>query len=239
MSEVEGFDEILDSTDTSEAEVAEPVVEVVEEATTETEPAVEAEPEKVEAEPEGETTAPEEKSWTFSQAMDEREKRQKAVAEADELRKKLEAYENKADDEISVFKDEGEFKEHLEKKSQVELHNAMLGMSKAYAERELGADVVAKAEAWYAEEGMKSPYAIDRVNKAQLKFHEVVDLYNDEQARLDPDAYKAKLKAELLEELKSEKTEKPQESIKPSLASKRSAGSEQTATDDFEDFLNP
>jgi hypothetical protein len=234
MSEIEGFDEILDSTDTSEAKVEEPEV-----VTKVAEPEVKAETEEVETKPEEETTAPEkEKSWTFSQAMDEREKRQAAVKEADGLREKLKAFEKEADDEISVFKDEGEFKDHFEKKNQVELHNAMLEMSKAYAERELGKDVVAKAEAWYAEEGMKSPYAIDRINKSQLKFHEVVDLYNDEQARLDPTAYKAKLRAEVLEEIQSEKTEKePQESIKPSLASKRSAGSEQTIAEDFEDIL--
>ncbi|MBU8921782.1 MAG: hypothetical protein KOO63_08180 [Bacteroidales bacterium] len=190
-----------------------------------------------EIKPEVETTAttkPEKDEWTLTAVMDERDKRQKAVQRAEDLQAKLDAIEKP--DDVSVFEDEKGYTEQQEQRRQAELGNAMLEMSKAYAVRDLGEEVVTKAEKWYADEGMKSPHAIDRIHKASLKFHEVVDLYNEEQVRLDPAGYKARLKAELMAEIKSEEPVKP---ITPSLASKRSAGgTEKTTNEDFEDILN-
>jgi hypothetical protein len=110
-------------------------------------------------------------------------------------------------------------------------------MSQAFAEEVFGEEKVAQAIEWFKSEGVKSPYAIDQFNSAKLPFHAAVKLFEEEQVRVNPDAYKAKLKAEILEELKSEHGESPKP-ITPSLASKRSAGKvTEGSTEDFEDIL--
>jgi hypothetical protein len=212
-------------------EKVEPEV-VTEEVVTE-EPEVDAET----PEPEVETTSAEpEKSWTFSQAMDEREKRQKFETENTELKAKLAEFDKTED--VSVFTDEEAFKQQLKDNSKADLDTAILGMSKAYAARELGAETVEKAAAWYAEEGMKSPYMMQQIHDSDLKFHKVVELYEQEQMRLDPEKARAAMKAEILAELKPKASEGETESITPSLASQRSAGKTQEKPSDWGDILD-
>ena len=222
----------LDEVYSEQTEVAE--VETVEVVTEETEEPVKAEPEAAKAE---ELTTDSKEPWTLTAVMDEREKRQAAVKENEELKAKLASFE-KPQEDVSVFEDEQAFKEQQQNMVQTEVANAKLSMSRAYAVRELGEEAVAQAEVWYAQEGLKSPYAIDRVNQSDLKFHEAVELMREDQARRDPDAYKARLRAEILEELKSIPSNE-RETITPSLASKRSTGKATEATEDFEDMLNP
>ena len=197
------------------------------------------EPVKTEtAEPEESTTdskKPEE--WTLTAVMDEREKRQKAVQEAEELRQKLAQYE-KPEDGPSIFEDEKAYTENQDKKLKDEVNNVALNMSQAFANQTFGKDKVDAAAEWFKTEGIKSPHLIDRYSKAELPFHEVVSMFEEEQARLDPDAYKAQLKAELLEELKAEAPKEDDEPITPSLASKKSSGKASTnASESFEDIL--
>ena len=210
--------------------------EVVEETTEE----VEAEtPEETEAETTAAEPETKEQSWTFSQAMDEREKRQEAVKRAEAAEAKLAELEGKTDD-ISVFDDETGSKEQERQRIQQEIRNNALNMSQAFAEEVYGEDKVLEAIEWMKAEGQKSPYVVDQFNTAKLPFHKAVKLYEAEQARLDPEAFEAKLEAKILKRLKaeSEKTEEPQEAITPSLASKRSTGKDsKTTTDDFEDIL--
>ena len=110
MSEIEQLDDsFLDNAEVAETvvEVAEPeVIETKEAEATEVETKVEATEEKAEEvkEPEVETTATEEKSWTFSQAMDEREKRQEWEKRAKDAEEKLAA--QNPESEVSVFDDE-------------------------------------------------------------------------------------------------------------------------------------
>ena len=239
MSQLESLDDSFLDTEVAETEV---VTEEVE--TQETEP-VEAETAETEDsttesetdETEQKVEEPEKKDWTFSQAMDEREKRQAAVKKAEELQARLDALE-KPQDDISIFDDEPAAKKQIEDRVQAQIYNATLGVQKALAVRDLGEETVAEAALWYEAEGMKSPHAIDRIEASDTKFHTVVDLFNEEQARLNPDAYKAKLKAEILEELKAEHVDTDTPPIKPSLASKRSTGTEQTTVAErFEDML--
>ena len=219
-----------------EEQVAEPEVETVEVETDETE-TVEAEPEKEPEKTEEPTTDSKKEEWTLTAVMDEREKRQKAVKENEALKQKLAVLE-KPQEDVSVFEDEKGYTEQQEQKVDLKVNEAVLAMSRGYAVREFGEEKVAMAEKWYAEEGMKSPHAIDRVHKSDLKFHEAVNLYEEEQARLDPDSFKAKMKAELLAEIEAEqsgKSEEPQKPITQSLASKRSAGKATEAPEEFED----
>ena len=228
-----------DYQDIFEDEVVEEKVEVVVEEQVE-EPEATEEPEQVEepekaeeVEPEEPTTDSEKDSWKITAVLDEREKRQKAVREVEELRKKLEAYE-KPQDDISIFEDEKGFIEKQEQRTAEALRNTALNMSEAFAESVFGEEKVAAAKAWMQSEGIKSPYALDRFNAAKLPYHEIVKLYDDDQVRRDPEGYKAKLREEILAEL--DKDKKPK-SITPSLASKRSVGDSHTSAEDFDDLL--
>ena len=221
MSDLSEFDNLLD-----EQPAVEPQVEIVEEAAEETPVEQEAEESKVE------TTTTEKEPWTLTAVLDEREKRQTWEKKAKELEEKLKAFEQPKDD-VSIFEDEKGFVERQKRDTEVALRNTALNMSEAFAESVFGADKVAAAKQWMVTEGIKSPYALEKFNSAKLPYHEVIKLYDDDVARRDPEAYKAKLREEVLAELKKEK---PKVST-PSLASKRSVGSERNTVESFEDIL--
>ena len=226
-----------------ETEMNEQVAAEIPAEVVEAEPEVEAETPEVEAKteeaekPEESTTDSKEESWTFSQAMDEREKRQKAVAKVEELEAKLKTYEDKPEDDVSIFEDESAWKAKQDEKVQQETRNVALNMSQAFAEEVYGEEKVAEATKWMQDEGVKSPYIVNEFNAAKLPFHKLVKLHEAEQERLNPEAYKAKLKAEILKEIKSEVVAEPEPSIKQSLASKRSAGEPSKFPDNPEDIL--
>ena len=223
MSELEDFSSLLDASSEPETEV-----EIVEEAAAPETP--ETEPEAA-AEPKVETTATEKEPWTLSAVLDEREKRQKAVKEAEELRAELAKYKTEPD--VSIFEDEKGFVERQKRDTEVALRNTALNMSEAFAESVFGADKVSAAKQWMINEGIKSPYALEQFNSAKLPYHAAVKLYEDDMVRRDPEAFKAKLRDEIIAELKQEK---PKTST-PSLASKRSVGNSHKVTEDFEDIL--
>lgn len=213
--------------------------EAVTEETTE-----ETEPEKAEATEETSEETTEEKSekkedsppeskdkehWTFSQAMDQRERRQKAEHRVEELKQQLADLQPK-DDEISIFNDEDGWKAQQEQKLNTTLRNEKLNMSQALAEDSLGTEAVDEAVTWFKEEAPKSAYLADRFNNAKLPFHEVVKMFKEDKARrVDPDVLRSEIKAEILAELKTESTEKePDKTITPSIANKRSGSSNET-----------
>jgi hypothetical protein len=232
MSEVqqaeEDFQDIFDSEPEAEVEIVEEAAEETEEPETPEEQEPETE-EPVEESEDGTTTS-EKESWTLSAVLDEREKRQKAVKEAEELREKLAKYEESKNADVSIFEDEQGFLAKQEQKTQEALRNTALNMSEAFAESVFGEEKVAAAKQWMQEEGIKSPYALDQFNSAKLPYHTIIKLYDDDQARRDPEAYKAQLREELLAELKEKKPSTP------SLASKRSVGAK-TDPEDFDDLL--
>lgn len=236
MSQVEemSLDDVYEDAEVAVETVEEPVEAETVEATEES--VEEAKEEKTE---ESTTDSKKPEEWTLTAVMDERDKRQKAVAEAEELRQKLAQYEKPEGEDVSVFEDEKAFIEKQDRKLKDEVNNVALNMSQAFANQTFGKDAVDAATEWFKQEGIKSPALIDRYSKAELPFHEVVSMYQDEQARLDPDAYKAQVRAEVLKEVEANKPPEP-DSITPSLASKRSAGKASTnVTEDFEDILKP
>jgi hypothetical protein len=237
MSQVEemSLDDVYEEQEVAVETIEEPVETETVEATEET--VEEAPEEKAEESTTDSEKKPEE--WTLTAVMDEREKRQKAVAEAEELRQKLAEYEKPTGEDVSVFEDEKAFIEAQDRKLKDEVNNAALNMSQAFANQTFGKDKVDAAAEWFKQEGIKSPSLIERYSSAELPYHEVVAMHEEEQARLDPDAYKAKIRAEVLKEVEASKPPEP-ESITPSLASKRSAGKASTnVTEDFEDILKP
>lgn len=236
MSQVD--DSFLDDdfgTQEPETEVAEPVEAQEAEPEKEPEKKVEEPEKQVEKEePDGETTAPEKQEWTLKAVLDEREKRQKWEQKAKELEEKLKESEPK--ESVSVFDDEQKFVEQERQRVAQELRNTALNMSQAFAEESFGEDVVAEAAEWFKEHGVKSPYAVEQFNNAKLPYHTIVKLFKEEQERQNPDALRAKIKAEILAELKqSEKA--PPEPDTPSLATSRASNSVKEAVEDLEDIL--
>jgi hypothetical protein len=196
------------------------------EATTETKETVET---KEAAPP---AAKPKEEAWHLTAVMDEREKRQAAQRELEELKKQLEAAKTPKQ-KTSVLEDEDKFRNEFMEEVRNDLMNERLNMSQAFAEREFGKDVVAEKVKTFKELAANNPELRARFASAPLPFHELVSIVN-KHAELkeleNVDAYKEKLRAEVRAELLKESEEKQQgeakkrESITPSLASKRSAG---------------
>ena len=238
MSQVETSEEItLDDVfeDQVADEKSEPVIETIQVETEDS--TTESEPDEVPEKNAQEKDSPE--KWTFQMAMDEREKRQKAVKEADDLRKRLEAIEQTKPPSIDIFEDQEGWKADLEKRNQAALTNALLDQSQALAEREFGKDKVSEAVEWFKEAAPRSPYLLERFNSTSLKHHEIMELFTQERERAsmnDLPAYKAKLKAELLAEIEAEQGKPTRNSITPSLAGKRSAATDSVSIDDLNDI---
>ena len=241
MSEVkDDFQDIFEDAQEEQVEIVEEetATETPEEPETEaveTEQAEEAEQEPTtDSEPKEEIDPKWDKeSWMFRQAMDEREKRQQKERELEDLRKKLESYDKpEAEESVSVFEDEKAFTQNIDQRIQTAARNAELNISEAVAKREFGGEKVAQATEWFKTKASLSPSAIERFQKSEDPYHELVTMFEDDLIYRDPEAYKARLRAEVAAE-KSEKVPKP---TTPSLASKRSAGNK-SVTDDFEDLL--
>ena len=210
-------------------------------------PEKEPEPEKVEKE--GATTAPdaesepeastdakakeesEPESWTLKAVLDEREKRQKYEKELAELRKQLEAKEEKAK-RPDVFEDQdGAFKYLEDRISGIEMQTRF-NMS-----RELMSslkDDYEQREAQFLELAQQNPALQEQLrghpNPAKFAYEQAVKAEKAKQLESigDLDEYKAKLKAEILAEIEAERTEgKSKPSIQPSLATTRSAGTKE------------
>jgi len=178
-------------------------------------------------------------SWMHSQAMDEREKRQKWEHRALDAEGKLTAQEPV--ERVSVLEDEEAWSAQQDQLLNQRIGNEALNMSQALAEREFGTEVVDEAVEWFKEVAKKSPYMLERFNKSPLKHHEIIRMRQEEIDRAemsDMPALKAKMEAEIRKELQAEADGKKEPSITPSLASARASGSEQnTDTESWEDML--
>ncbi len=242
MSEID-IDSILDSTDAADEKVEPDVEPEKVEPEVEPEPVKEPEPEKEpvkepEKEPEDKPTVSKENEWTLTAVMDERDKRQKWQKRAEEAEAKLAP---KAEDDISVFSDEEGYNRQQGEKLESALRNSELNMSEAFAQEVFGDEVVAEATEWMKTEGFKSPHVVAQFHGAKLPFHEAVKMFRAEKDRLNPEAFKAKLKAEILEEIKAETTEKKETvtDITPSLIDATSSGDTTEVVESIEDMQNP
>lgn len=174
-------------------------------------------------------------SWQFSQAMDERDKRQKFQKENETLRQQI-ADQKEPEDEISVFDDETGYKQQQDAKMQTAVNDVALNMSQAFAEEAFGEDKVAEAIDWFKTEGAKSAFTVNQFNASKLPFHKLVSMHNEDKDRRNPDEFKARLKAEIMAELKGEEKTEESPAITSSLASSPSA-SEITKVEDMQDIL--
>lgn len=218
-----------------------PSDERVEESPVEEAPEVEAESEDA-SEPveEDSTSESKDQPWQLKAVLDEREKRQKAQAEAEELRKRLADLE-KPQERPSVLDDEDGFVSSLTKELDMRLLNERMDLSQEFAEREFGKSVVAEKFAAYKDLADKNPELRDRVRNARLPYHEViaiVDQHEKMQQMENIDEFREKLKAEIRAELEAEAKsgreagQAKRESITPSLAKSRSRGGNETFVED-------
>lgn len=226
---------MADKLDFLDNEQTEPEVETEE---------VEAEQVEAEAAPEPETGEPEEAappaavepekpgSIPISALLDERERRQKAEREAEELRKfrqQIEAHRHQQP-APDFFQDPDQRLAYERQQFQTQFTAMKLQQSRFLAEREFGADVVNEAYAYFDEHPQLSHQLLNHPSP----FHAAVEFYKKqkvaEEIGADPEAWKAKqvetLREQLRQELMAEmQTAQPQSRPIPgSLASAPAAG---------------
>jgi len=188
--------------------------------------AAKAEPVKVEPPPGSDDTR-----VPLAALTGERERRQEAQREAEELRAKLAAFETKKPP--SVFEDEQGFVKSLESQFDSRLINDRLNMSEALAVDKFGAEKVQAATAWFKEAAKSSPLLTDRFRAAPLQYHAVVAMHAEHlelEKMKDLPTYKAQLRAEVeadvRQQIEAEQKgkQKLRDSIPTSLAGDASKG---------------
>lgn len=169
--------------------------------------------------------------------QDERDKRQSAQRERDELQTKLDE-SVKPTDQTSVFDDEAKFRDELKSDFNAQLNNQRYNQSQYFVGKEIGEDVLATKVETFKTLAAANPALNQQIADSISPYHELVTIVEQhgELAKMnDLPAYKAQLKAEILAELKadSEKDEtdktKLRESIPESLAGEASAGKRESA----------
>ena len=175
-------------------------------------------------------------SWHLKAVLDEREKRQAAQREAQELRDQLEALKKGEEQpKTSVFEDEAKFRTELLTDVTQREWNNRLEISQGLAEDKWGAEKVAKATEEFKVLAKENPDLLREVQSAKLPYYAVVGIVDRHEKakaleKLTAPQYeaemKAKIRAEVEAELKAkhEAEDAKRESITPSLASRRSAG---------------
>lgn len=197
----------------------EPKPEEAEEVTPEVEAKAPAETEEPEAEAdegagdEGSTPEPEFKTSREHQApltalLDEREKRQKAEREAEELRqwrRQQEEQQRKAQEKTpDVFEDPQGFVQHQQQAFQRELLQNKLSTSQFLAEREFGSELVQEAVAYFDQNTAQSWQFLQHPSP----YHAAIEFYRKQKALQeigdDPDKWRQSQLETLKEQIRQE-----------------------------------
>lgn len=224
--------QILDGDEEAVEVEAQAETEVVE-----TEPTGVKEPEaeavQAEAEPEQESSPEPDSSphVPLSAVHGERDRRQAAEKERDDLRKQLEAKNTK--EPTSVFEDEKAFASEIKSDFNQTLTNHTLNQSEFFAEREYGKPQLAAKIETFKSLVESNPQYRDQFINAVSPYHElvtIVDNHTKLEQMQDLPAYEAKLRAEIKAEVEAENAAKAKskadlrESIPDSLARTASSG---------------
>jgi hypothetical protein len=230
--QVASLDDVLNG---EEVEItAEPIV--VEEAAKPDETGDKPVEETAEDNPEVEEPTPEaspapEATVPVAAITGERERRQAAEKERDELRAKLE--ETEKTPPTSVFTDEAKFREEISQSFDHRLTNQSLNQSEFFAAREIGRDVLdAKIEV-FKDLAENNAEIRARFAGAVSPYHELIDIvdqHEELEKMKDIDGYKARIRAEEREKIKAELEAEEREkaelrnTIPDSLVGDKSAG---------------
>lgn len=211
----------------AQPEVAEAQPEPVAEPTGEPEPAPPAEPR-------------EERHAPLTALLDEREKRQAAQRELDDLRRKLQDIEAAKQPKPDFFENPEQALAQERAHFQQMLWNERLNMSEAVARQAHGDGTVdAAVEAFQSAARDNPTMAMELQRQANpygfvLKWHQRQQLLSE--IGEDPAAYRARIEAEIMERLQQQAPASPPKPAAPprSLASAPSAGANETPPDPFE-----
>jgi len=161
----------------------------------------------------------------LSALLDEREKRQKYERELEELRQWRQQQETQRQPKPDFFDNPEAALSQVQQTTQQQIIASKLQTSKFLAEREYGADLVKEAYAYFDQNPQESHALLNEPSP----FHAAVEHYKRQKAvqeiGADPEAYKAKLRAELEAELAQKAPQKPAAPPR-SLASAPGAGGE-------------
>ena len=209
-----------------------------------------------EAEPEGkvendaETTAADkdspaktsEKHWSETAYLDEKGKRQNLERENAELKAKLQP---KEEDDVDLFADPDKFKKSVDDKINNATLSTKISLSREFI-MDSKPDYVEK-EAKFVEMATADRSLVTKMNQSSnpAKFaYETASKQIAYEAKLklvdeigDPEAYKAKLKQEILDELKSVQPAKKPAKRVPSLATASATSGATKATTSLEDLV--
>lgn len=188
------------------------------------EPVAEVQPEPVaepvEAKGEPEQAAPpaaveEAKHIPITALLDERDKRKAKEREAEELRRRLAEYEAKAQPKPDFFADPEAALSAAQQAAMAAALNTKLETSRFLAEKEYGADLVAKAYAFFDD----NPHLSLDLIKSPSPFHAAVQTYQRhkmlEEIGDDPASYRARIEAEVKERLAAEMQAQPKPTAPP------------------------
>lgn len=194
------------------------------------------EPEQVEAQPEPESKGepepaatpaaqPEEpKHIPLTALLDEREKRQKAEKERDDMARAMQAFRAAQQPQPDIATDPQAVLAQLEARVRQETIVQKVQTSRFLAEKEYGADLVKEAHAFFDE----NPHLSQALLNHPSPYHEAIAVYKRHKALQeigpDPDAYEAKLREKLLAELQANLTPQPPKAPPPSMAASPATG---------------
>lgn len=235
-----------------EAETPEPVEAKEEGAGAEEAKAEEAPQEEQTGEAEGSTPEPEPpqpQTAPLTALLDEREKRQDAQREAQENARKMRELEaqlkqlQQPKQEAPDFFEAPQEAMQFHQTQQEQAFNArMMQQSKFFAERDFGAEVVGEAVAFFDQHPQMSQQFMNHPSP----FHAAVEFYQKQKLAdeigSDPEAYKARIRAEIEAELQANaKTVQPAKpkSPPPSVASAPAQGREEIVAGNGFDQLFP
>lgn len=202
-----------------------------------TEEAPEAEPEPT-GEKEAETPPVQQEAQhiPITALLDEREKRQEFERRAAEMERKVKEFERKLQEQQKpeakapdMFEDPEAYQRHQQQQVQSGFWNQTLNTSEMVARSQHGAEVVEAATQAFMEAAQSNPGLQHELRAQQHPYQFVIDWHKRqqvlEQVGTDPEAYKAKIREEIMAELQGSKP--AQQSAPPkSVVSAPSAGRE-------------
>jgi hypothetical protein len=165
--------------------------------TGETVEATTAEAETETAEPTEEASPASDVTVPMSVVHGERDRRQAAEKERDDLRAKLEA--SSQTEPTSVFEDESKFRSEIDAQINESMSNVALNQSEFFARREFGSEELDGKIEKFKELVKDNDPLRQRFINATSPYHELVEIVDqhDELAKMeDMDAYRAKIRAE-------------------------------------------
>jgi hypothetical protein len=198
------------------------------------------EPVEAKGEPTPEPAAPpaaveEARHIPISALLDERDKRKAAMAEAEQLRRRVAEYEAKAQPPVDFFADPEAAMAVAQRTAMAAALQTKLETSRFLAEKEFGADVVGEAYAFFD----ANPQLSQALITSPSPFHEAVKTYQQHKAMTeigDPVSYRARVREEARQELLSEMQAQPKPTAPPPsmAAAPGTAGAQRPSASGFD-----